>query len=139
MESAYTFLEYRYRFLKESKESFKAGDKVPGVTKGRTSSRETYNLVEESFLKTIRQEVMRTKIKTKDIISRCASISYEVYREKTKRLLKEIVKETERKEQIILEKNKRIRKVSQEVETTSSELKKVKSSAKNFNKRKGAN
>ncbi|CAB4418679.1 unnamed protein product [Rhizophagus irregularis] len=157
MESAYTFLEYRYRFLKESKESFKTGNKVPGVTKRRTS----YNLMEESFLETIRQEVMCTKIKTKDIISRCASISYEVYKEETKRLSKEKlqnwlweaqqrdkkqsrelikkVKEAERKKQIILEKNERIRKVSQEVETMRSELKKVKLSAKNFNKRKGVN
>ncbi|CAB4439240.1 unnamed protein product [Rhizophagus irregularis] len=47
------------------------------------------------------------------------------------------IKEAERKERIIVEKNERIRKVSQEVESTRLELKKVKSNTKNNRKRKG--
>ncbi|PKY61504.1 hypothetical protein RhiirA4_486573 [Rhizophagus irregularis] len=81
-------------------------------------------------------------------------MSYEVYREEMKRLSREEaqqqnreishdvikkVKEAKKREQIILEKNEKIRKVSQEVESTRLELKKAKSGAKNYNKRKGAN
>jgi small-conductance mechanosensitive channel len=45
------------------------------------------------------------------------------------------VKEVERKERIILEKNEKIRKVSQEVESTRLEIKRVKSNT--INKQKG--
>ncbi|PKY62738.1 hypothetical protein RhiirA4_489781 [Rhizophagus irregularis] len=148
MESAYTFTEYRYRFLKESKETFKAGYRCPGFVKIKTSCGEEYNRVEGNFLEDIRKEVLNTKTHIKDIILKCASTSYEVYREEMKRLSREIlelqnwlwkVKEAERKEQIILEKNEKIRKVSQDVESMRNELQKVKSSTKNYGKRNSVN
>ncbi|PKB94101.1 hypothetical protein RhiirA5_439547 [Rhizophagus irregularis] len=49
------------------------------------------------------------------------------------------VKEAEQREQIILEKNEKIRKVSQEVKSIRLELKKAKSSTKNNRKGKGVN
>ncbi|PKB96402.1 hypothetical protein RhiirA5_471372, partial [Rhizophagus irregularis] len=163
MESAYNFTEYRYRLLKESQEIFSAGFKCPGFVKIRTPSGEEYNKVEEKFLEDIRQDVLRTKTHIKDIILKCISTSYDVYRDETKRLSREIFelrnwlweaqqrnkelsreiikkeKEAERKERIILEKSEKIRKVSQEVESTRIELKKARVSTKNYGKRNRVN
>ncbi|RGB36422.1 hypothetical protein C1646_758154 [Rhizophagus diaphanus] len=90
MESAYNFTEYRYRLLKKSWEIFRDGFKCSGFMKIRTSSGEEYNKVEGKFLEDMRQDILRTKIHIKDIILKCISTSYDVYREETKRLSREI-------------------------------------------------
>ncbi|PKY58277.1 hypothetical protein RhiirA4_480047 [Rhizophagus irregularis] len=161
MESAYNFTEYRYRFLKESKESFHAGSKGSKFVVERVQRDSELTGVKDTFLELIRQDIVHKKINIKDIILRCISMSYEVYREETKRLSREVfdlgcwlreaqqrnkeithdvikkVKEAEQREQIILEKNEKIRKVSQEVESIRLKLKKAKSSTKNNHKGKG--
>ncbi|PKB95047.1 hypothetical protein RhiirA5_476444 [Rhizophagus irregularis] len=140
MESAYNFTEYRYRFLKESKELLCAGFKGSKFGAGRERRDSETTRVEDIFLESIRKDVIHKKATIKEIILSCISTSYEVYREEMKRLSKEVldlrhwlreaqqrnkelscdmtkkIKEAERKEQIIVEKNERIRKVSQEVE-----------------------
>ncbi|POG61906.1 hypothetical protein GLOIN_2v1786010 [Rhizophagus irregularis DAOM 181602=DAOM 197198] len=89
MELTYNFTEYRYRFLKESKELSQASSKVSEFTRKRTLSGSELNRVEDTFLELIRQEVMHKKISIKDIILKCAGMSYEVYREEMKRLSRE--------------------------------------------------
>uniref|UniRef100_U9TPH7 Uncharacterized protein n=1 Tax=Rhizophagus irregularis (strain DAOM 181602 / DAOM 197198 / MUCL 43194) TaxID=747089 RepID=U9TPH7_RHIID len=63
MESAYNCTEYKYRFLKESKELFQAGSKVLEFTRKRTLSGSELNIVEDTFLeeemKRLSREVLR--------------------------------------------------------------------------------
>lgn len=115
--------------------------------------------MEDMLLESIRKSVVHKKTTIKEIVLSCASTTYEIYNDEMKRLSKEIldlrrwlreaqqqnkemshdvtkkVKEVERKERIILEKNEKIRKVSQEVESTRLEIKRVKSNT--INKQKG--
>ena len=90
MESAYNFTEYRYRLLKESWDKFRKGFKCQGFAKIRTPSGDEYNSVEGKFLEDINKEVLRTKTHTKDIILKCISASYDVYRDETQRMSREI-------------------------------------------------
>ncbi|PKC60720.1 hypothetical protein RhiirA1_398948 [Rhizophagus irregularis] len=162
MESAYNLTEYRYRFLKSLKES-----KNFLFTESRNSSTgskhaEGANAVEARLLEDLRKKIVQKQVTIKEIILGCVSTSFEVYSDKMRRLSNEVwelrnwLKEAQQgkknlsrelenkerevaaKERIISKKDETIRKVSQDVQTKRLELKKVKSSAKNSHKRKGA-
>ncbi|GBC27965.2 hypothetical protein GLOIN_2v1881393 [Rhizophagus irregularis DAOM 181602=DAOM 197198] len=118
MESAYKFTEYRYRFLKETKNLFSADSRI-------------------------RKDAVRRKEAISEIVLKCIATSFDVYIDEIKRLswenskLREELRKTshvmvrkgneeKRKEQIISQKNEQIRKISQKIEKTSLELKKAK-------------
>ncbi|EXX54305.1 hypothetical protein RirG_235810 [Rhizophagus irregularis DAOM 197198w] len=143
MESAYKFTEYRYRFLKETKNIFSANSRTTAKLPERVPRDGGLSKTEQNFLESIRNDAVRRKETIKDIILKCSATSFDVYIDEIKRLSWENSKlreELRRKdhmmdkkgkmektqERIISQKNEQIRKISQEVEKTRSELKKVK-------------
>ncbi|PKC12968.1 hypothetical protein RhiirA5_461634 [Rhizophagus irregularis] len=143
MESAYKFTEYRYRFLKETKNVFSADSRTTAKSQERVPRDGGLNKTEQNFLESIRADAVRRKETIKDIVLKCSATSFDVYRDEIKRLswensklreeLRKIdhvmdrkVNEEKRQARIISQKNEQIRKISQEVEKTRSELNKVK-------------
>ncbi|GBC47291.2 hypothetical protein GLOIN_2v1881393 [Rhizophagus irregularis DAOM 181602=DAOM 197198] len=117
MESAYKFTEYRYRFLKETRNFSSADSRT--MVKGQERARRDFSLskTEQNFLESIQNNA--TFIGKFKAARRTAE----------KRYKKGKLEKTQ--ERIISQKNEQIRKISQEVEKTRSELKKVKT---NINK-----
>ncbi|GBC20449.2 hypothetical protein GLOIN_2v1881393 [Rhizophagus irregularis DAOM 181602=DAOM 197198] len=143
MESAYKFTEYRYRFLKETKNFSSADSRT--MVKGQERARRDSSLskTEQNFLESIRNDAVRRKETIQEIVLKCSATSFDVYIDKIKRLswenskLREELRQKDHmmdkkgklektQERIISQKNEQIRKISQEVEKTRSEVKKVK-------------
>ncbi|GBC27581.2 hypothetical protein GLOIN_2v1881393 [Rhizophagus irregularis DAOM 181602=DAOM 197198] len=116
MESAYKFTEYRYRFLKETKNIFSANSKTPAKSQERVPRDGGLSKTEQSFLELIRNNAVRKKETIQEIVLKCTATSFDVYIDEIKRLSWENSKLREELR----------RKISQEVEKTRSELKKVK-------------
>ncbi|PKY20411.1 hypothetical protein RhiirB3_433703 [Rhizophagus irregularis] len=142
MESAYKVTEYRYRFLKETKNIFSANSQTIAKSQERAPRDEGLSKTEQNFLESIRTDAVRKNKTIKDIVLKCSAVSFDVYIDEIKRLswenskLREELRRQDHmidtkgklektQERIISQKNKQIRKISQEVEKTRSELKKV--------------
>ncbi|PKC55929.1 hypothetical protein RhiirA1_542311 [Rhizophagus irregularis] len=143
MESAYKFTEYRYRFLKETKNIFSANSRTTAKSQERVPRDGGLSKTEQSFLESIRNDAVRKKETIQEIVLKCSATSFDVYIDEIKRLswenskLREELRRQDHmmdkkgklektQERIISQKNEQIRKISQEVEKTRSELKKVK-------------
>ncbi|EXX76806.1 hypothetical protein GLOIN_2v1881393 [Rhizophagus irregularis DAOM 181602=DAOM 197198] len=143
MESAYKFTEYRYRFLKETKNIFSADSRTTAKSQERVPKDGGLSKTEQNFLESIRNDAVRRKETIKDIVLKCSATSFDVYIDEIKRLswensklreelrkkdhvMDRKVNEEKQQARIISQKNEQIRKISQEVEKTRSELKKVK-------------
>ncbi|PKC63323.1 hypothetical protein RhiirA1_443404 [Rhizophagus irregularis] len=143
MESAYKFTEYRYRFLKETKNIFSANSRTTAKSQERAPRDGGLSKTEQNFLELIQNDAVRRKETIKDIVLKCSATSFEVYIDEIKQLswensklreelrrkdhvMDRKVNEEKQQAQIISQKNEQIRKISQEVEKTRSELKKVK-------------
>ncbi|PKY59160.1 hypothetical protein RhiirA4_481677 [Rhizophagus irregularis] len=143
MSSEYKNTEYKYRFLKDTAKSFNSGSRDIRNRQKREKYENSLSRTEQSFLKSIRKDTVHRKETIQEIVLRCSDISSKIYREEINRLawknskLQEELQETshvidkkgkeeKHKERIILQKNEQIRKISQELEKTRSELKKVK-------------
>ncbi|PKY59870.1 hypothetical protein RhiirA4_516662 [Rhizophagus irregularis] len=149
MDSAYKFTEYRYRFLKETKNFFSAGSRQTKNGQERTIRDSRLSKIEENFLESIRIDAVRRKEAIVDIVLKCSATSFDIYINKIKRLswensklreelrrksymMDKKVNEEKKQERIISQKNEQIREILQEVEKTRSELKKNNISVKNF-------
>ncbi|PKK71630.1 hypothetical protein RhiirC2_827605, partial [Rhizophagus irregularis] len=143
MESAYKFTEYRYRFLKETKNIFSADSRTIAKSQERVPRDGGLSKTEQNFLESIQNDAVRRKEMIKDIVLKCSATSFDVYIDEIKRLswensklreelrrkdhvMDRKVNEEKHQARIISQKNEQIRKISQEVEKTRSELKKVK-------------
>ncbi|GET59600.1 hypothetical protein GLOIN_2v1881393 [Rhizophagus irregularis DAOM 181602=DAOM 197198] len=143
MESAYKFTEYRYRFLKETKNIFSANSRTTAKSQERVPRDGGLSKTEQSFLESIRNDAVRKKETIQEIVLKCSATTFDVYIDKIKRLswenskLREELRRQDHmmdkkgklentQERIISQKNEQIRKISQEVEKTRSELNKVK-------------
>ncbi|PKC61862.1 hypothetical protein RhiirA1_538892 [Rhizophagus irregularis] len=143
MESAYKFTEYRYRFLKETKNIFSANSRTTAKSQERVPRDGGLSKTEQSFLESIRNDAVRKKETIQEIVLKCSATSFDVYIDEIKRLswenskLREELRRQDHmmdkkgklektQERIISQKNEQIRKISQEVEKTRSELNKVK-------------
>ncbi|RGB36267.1 hypothetical protein C1646_758303 [Rhizophagus diaphanus] len=105
MELAYNFTEYRYRFLKEYQESAKVGFSSLKPSSKSGFHKEEITRLAESFL----EKLQKTIVQEKEAGQLNKVLSHDMEKKD---------KEAEKKEQIILEKDEKIRKFSQEVETT---------------------
>ncbi|PKK64514.1 hypothetical protein RhiirC2_869259 [Rhizophagus irregularis] len=145
MESAYKFTEYRYRFLKETKNIFSANSRTTAKSQEREPRDGGLSKTEQNFLESIRNDTVCRKEMIKDIVLKCSATSFDVYIDEIKRLswensklreelrrkdhvMDRKVNEEKHQARIISQKNEQIRKISQEVEKTRSELKKYQES-----------
>ncbi|PKY49349.1 hypothetical protein RhiirA4_527513 [Rhizophagus irregularis] len=143
MESEYKITEYTYRFLKEAEKIFSSGPRSGENRPERASKGRKVSNKEEYFLESIRKDTVHRKESIKEIVLKCSDTSFKIYSDEFKRLswenskLREELRkanhmkdrkgnEEKKQERIISQKNEQIRKISQELEKTSSELKKVK-------------
>ncbi|PKC05202.1 hypothetical protein RhiirA5_502274 [Rhizophagus irregularis] len=143
MESAYKVTEYRYRFLKETKNFFSANSRTTTNSHERVPREGGLSKTEQNFLESIRTYTVHRKETIKEIVLKCSAASFDIYIDEIKRLTWENsklreelrrrdhvmdrkVNEEKHQARIISQKNEQIRKISQEVEKTRSELKKVK-------------
>ncbi|PKK61067.1 hypothetical protein RhiirC2_856477 [Rhizophagus irregularis] len=127
MESAYKFTEYRYRFLKETKNIFSANSRTTAKSQEREPRDGGLSKTEQNFLESIWNDAVCRKETIKDIVLKCTETSFEVYIDEIKRLswensklreeLRRIdhvmdrkVNEEKHQAQIILQKNEQIRK-----------------------------
>uniref|UniRef100_U9TXY9 Uncharacterized protein n=1 Tax=Rhizophagus irregularis (strain DAOM 181602 / DAOM 197198 / MUCL 43194) TaxID=747089 RepID=U9TXY9_RHIID len=143
MESAYKFTEYRYRFLKETKNISSANSRTSTKSHEKAPRDGGLSKTEQNFLESIRNDAVRRKETIKDIVLKCSAVSFDVYIDEIKRLswensklreelqrkdhvMDRKVNEEKQQARIISQKNEQIKKISQEVEKTRSELKKEK-------------
>ncbi|PKC59356.1 hypothetical protein RhiirA1_469575 [Rhizophagus irregularis] len=110
MESAYKFTEYRYRFLKETKNLFSADLRIITKSQERVQRDSCLSKTEQNFLESIRNDAVCRKEAIKEIVLKCLAMSFDIYVDEIKRLSWE---------------NSKLQ-ILQEVEKTRSQLNKVK-------------
>ncbi|PKY61089.1 hypothetical protein RhiirA4_485592 [Rhizophagus irregularis] len=115
MESAYKFTEYRYRFLKETKNFFSTGSRTNKNSQIRAERDSRLNITEQNFLESIKKEA--TLMGKFEVAKRLRRKNH---------MMDKKVNEEKKQERIISQKNEQIRKILQEIEKTILELKKTK-------------